>query len=81
MHCTKCGSVKFRISRMKPSDFMKLITFRFPVRCRICNRRRFVPLSTAIGIQKADSARHQELRKSKPTSSATLPTTAGNAGQ
>ena len=63
MHCPKCGSNQFRVSRLRPSDFLQLLMFRYPIRCRVCNKRRFAGLSTALKVQQADTARHEEQRR------------------
>jgi transcriptional regulator NrdR family protein len=63
MHCPKCGSNQFRVSRLRPSDALQLLLFRYPIRCRVCNKRRFAGLSTVLKVQQADTARHAEQRR------------------
>jgi len=63
MRCAKCGSNQFRYSRIRLSDFLELLLLRFPVRCRICNRRTFTGLRNAMKIQQADTVRHKTKNK------------------
>jgi hypothetical protein len=59
MRCSNCGSNQFRYSRIRLSDFLELLLLRFPIRCRICNRRNFTGLRNAMNIQQADTTRHK----------------------
>lgn len=39
MVCHECGSNDVRRAQFRFSDMFRLITLRYPVRCRLCKRR------------------------------------------
>ena len=41
--CDRCGSSRFRTSRLRLSDLPRLFLFRYPVRCLVCRRRSYAP--------------------------------------
>ena len=45
--CTQCGSSEFQSSRLRLSDFSRLLRLQLPVRCRACMKRRYAPISFA----------------------------------
>jgi hypothetical protein len=48
--CRACGSSEFRISQLRSSDISKLLTLRYPVRCRICKERDFIFIGAALSL-------------------------------
>jgi hypothetical protein len=65
MECKLCGSTKFRVSRLRIPDLSELIFLQYPVRCRICYKREFVSLVTALRIRRANKQRHELERRHK----------------
>jgi hypothetical protein len=63
MECKLCGSTKFRLSRLRFPDLSQLIYFVYPIRCRVCYKRRFVSFLTALRIRMANHVRHEEERR------------------
>ncbi len=63
MECKLCGSTKFRVSRLRVPDLSQLIFFQYPVRCRICYKREFVSIFTAMKVRHANKVRHEEKRR------------------
>ena len=51
MICPRCGSRSVRLSRMRASDFPRLLFLQRPVRCHVCLHRRFVNLLSAFLIR------------------------------
>jgi len=49
--CNDCGSTQFRRSRLRMSDLRKLIQLRYPVRCTVCNARRFASIPVVLSIR------------------------------
>jgi len=60
MQCTSCGSLKFRVSRLRLSDCFQLFLFRYPVRCRICNSRVYESFLKVLELHRANKLRHQQ---------------------
>lgn len=60
MICSRCGSSSIRLSRMRPSDFSRLLLLQRPVRCHICLHRRFVNLLFALTLR--DKSREKASR-------------------
>jgi hypothetical protein len=57
--CRSCGSEDFRISHLRPSDFRKLLTLRYPIRCRVCKERDFAFLGSVLFFRrKSKKKRH-----------------------
>jgi hypothetical protein len=50
--CHACGSSEFRTSHLRGSDIRKLLTLRFPIRCRICSMRDFTFVGTALSFRR-----------------------------
>lgn len=50
--CRSCGSSDFRLSRLRVSDFTKLIIFHYPIRCLRCRQRSFAPFSEAFAYRR-----------------------------
>jgi hypothetical protein len=57
--CHSCGSSELRISRLRNEDLGKLLSLRYPVRCRVCRERTFVFLLYAFGLNKKRSGRKE----------------------
>lgn len=49
--CRSCGSDEFRISHLRRTDLSKLLTLRYPIRCKICKERDFTFLGTALSLR------------------------------
>jgi len=52
MHCTTCYSTKFQLSRVRPEDRLKMLFFKYPVRCRKCNARAYASRAYATYLRK-----------------------------
>jgi hypothetical protein len=65
MECKLCGSTKFRLSRLRVPDLSELIFLHYPVRCRVCYKREFVNIFTALGIRRVNRQRREEERRRK----------------
>jgi hypothetical protein len=65
MECKLCGSTKFRLSRLRVPDLSELIFLHYPVRCRICYKREFVNIFTALAIRRVNRQRREEERRRK----------------
>jgi hypothetical protein len=50
--CRSCGSQEFRVSHFRPSDFSKLLTLRYPIRCRVCKERDYTFVGTALSFRR-----------------------------
>lgn len=50
IQCCKCGRSNFRPSRIHRFDFKRLAVLELPVRCRICRRRGFASLLSALKL-------------------------------
>ena len=48
MNCPYCGSLRLSTSRLRPSDFPKLVIGRLPMRCRECDVRFFAWLMQVL---------------------------------
>jgi hypothetical protein len=48
--CSQCGFSDFLASRLRLSDWRRLLCFRFPVRCRTCRHRMFGSLVQVIRL-------------------------------
>jgi ribosomal protein L40E len=57
--CRGCGSSELRISHLRTTDVGKLLSLRYPVRCRMCHERDFVFLPFALGLGRK-SSRHKD---------------------
>lgn len=57
--CHSCGSSELRTSRLRSEDFGKLLSFRYPVRCRICRERNFVFLPLAFVLSRKRPGRKE----------------------
>jgi hypothetical protein len=51
MNCPRCGSKSIRLSRMRTSDFLRLLFLVRPVRCHICLHRRYVNVFAALMLR------------------------------
>lgn len=71
MECRLCGSTRFRLSRLRFPDLSELIFLRYPVRCRVCYKREFVNLFTALKIQRAHKLRREETHRHGPQRTST----------
>ena len=58
MKCPYCGASRFRLSHLRFSDFVCLLAFRYPVRCRLCRERTYVSFATALRLR-AESRTHR----------------------
>ncbi len=63
MICPHCGSAKFRASKLRVLDLPRLLILRYPVRCRICYKRKFVGILLAMKVRRADKIRHEEVHR------------------
>lgn len=50
--CLCCGSEDLRLSRVRRSDLLRLLTLRLPIRCRICRQRDFAFVGAALALRK-----------------------------
>lgn len=51
MVCPTCFSSEFRLSRFRPTmDLGRLLTFRYPVRCRACDHRMYASMLFAFQL-------------------------------
>jgi len=59
MICPRCGSSSVRLSRMRPSDFIRVLLLQRPVRCHVCLHRSFVNFLLALRLRdkKGDQGR------------------------
>ena len=57
MHCPTCYSTKFQVSRIRPEDRLKLLTFKYPVRCRKCNARVYASRAYVKWLRKEEETR------------------------
>jgi hypothetical protein len=57
--CRGCGSSELRVSHLRRTDVGKLLSLRYPVRCRICRERDFIFLPFALGLGRKPS-RHKD---------------------
>ena len=57
VHCHACGSRNLRPSRLQLRDFVFLLTFRFPVRCRYCRDRFYASIFSIRKIWRDARAR------------------------
>jgi hypothetical protein len=60
MHCPQCGSNHLRTSRLRSSDFPRLLLFQYPVRCRVCRERMHVGLLLALNLKQSEKIRRRE---------------------
>ena len=44
-NCQACGSSRFRLSHFRLSDLVRLIAFKYPVRCIACQQRSYAPIT------------------------------------
>jgi hypothetical protein len=72
MECRLCGSKKFRVSRLRLPDLFKLLSLRYPVRCRTCYRRVFVSFFAARAIRRENHLRHEEERRRRMQEASTV---------
>ena len=59
--CPSCGSSKFRTSRLRSSDFSKLLALQYPVRCKVCKERSFAFFVTALFLPRKARKKQQPL--------------------
>ena len=52
--CHGCGSTEFRTSHLRGSDFRKLLTLQYPIRCRICKERNFIFVGKVLNFTHRD---------------------------
>lgn len=45
MRCVQCESAKFRLSKMRRPDLARILSLHYPVCCRVCQQRQYLPLS------------------------------------
>lgn len=45
--CPECGSAKVRQAHLQFKDAIHLLILKYPVRCRICRKRWYLPLRRA----------------------------------
>lgn len=57
MSCVECGASRFRLSRFRISDILRLLAFRYPIRCVECKRRTYASVGWAISYHKGRSRR------------------------
>jgi hypothetical protein len=62
MQCSDCYSTDFRRSRIRPSDLLRLVLMKYPVRCKGCFQRCYVSIPVAFQYKPADLER----RTAKP---------------
>jgi len=60
MHCLFCGTTDFRVSHFRLRDLRRLLFLQFPVRCRICQRRAYVPVWHILEIGQRGEARNKK---------------------
>jgi hypothetical protein len=58
--CHGCGSSELRISRLRRADLGKLLSLRYPVRCRVCRERDYIFLPFMLGLSRRSSRRHKD---------------------
>uniref|UniRef100_E6QP08 Uncharacterized protein n=1 Tax=mine drainage metagenome TaxID=410659 RepID=E6QP08_9ZZZZ len=51
MNCPYCGTNRFRLSHLRFSDLARILMLRYPIRCRLCRERSYVPIAAAMSIQ------------------------------
>ncbi len=59
LHCQECGSKQVRQAHVHLSDALHLLALQYPVRCRSCRTRWFVPLRDARQLQQAPDLRRR----------------------
>jgi hypothetical protein len=65
--CSMCGASDFRTSRFRRSDFARLFSFQYPVRCRNCQQREYVFVLRIFKIRRDAKLRHSDaLNKRTP---------------
>jgi len=47
LSCQECGSSNLRRAHFRFSDAVRLLTLRYPVRCRNCRKRWYAPIEQA----------------------------------
>lgn len=57
--CHGCGSSDLRASHLRREDLGKLLSFRYPVRCRVCRERGFIFLPFSLALSHK-SSRHKD---------------------
>jgi hypothetical protein len=53
--CFRCGASDFRTSRLRLSDARHLLTVQYPLRCKDCKMRRFVPLRLGLRLRRSEA--------------------------
>ena len=56
-NCDACGSSRFRISRVRLSDVLKLLSFQYPVRCVSCQERSYASFSWVLEYKRRRARR------------------------
>jgi hypothetical protein len=51
LHCSKCQSTRFRLSRVRGSDLFRLCVLFYPIRCLECLGRSYVFLPVALMLR------------------------------
>jgi hypothetical protein len=64
MLCTLCHFSAFRLSHYRSGDFINLLLFQYPVRCRDCHERQYGSWLLALQLWQAQRVRRAE-HKSK----------------
>jgi DNA-directed RNA polymerase subunit RPC12/RpoP len=62
LYCPECGSKHVRQAHVHLSDTLHLLALQYPVRCRSCRKRWFVPLRNARHLPQAPD-RHMRAGK------------------
>ena len=58
VYCQECGSANLRRAHFRLSDTVRLLAFRYPVRCRNCRKRWSAPIFEARLLPNAPHRRH-----------------------
>jgi hypothetical protein len=58
--CTECYSSDFRLSRLRSGDFNRILTLRWPMRCRYCGHRTYGSIFRAAYLKMRSQHPHSE---------------------
>jgi hypothetical protein len=60
IYCHECGSTNVRIAHFRFGDLIRLLAFRYPVRCRTCKARWHAPVRYAIHLPRPQHGRGRD---------------------
>jgi len=58
--CQECGSSDLRTAHVQLRDWLRLLTLKFPIRCRSCKTRSYAPLRQALQLPRPQHPRSRE---------------------